>query len=392
MYHVIMQKREKHERGIAVTTVRGVIKYCANVTLPNKKRKKAYFDRKEDARAWLKQYRMSVGVDLSDFAILTPNQLADIRLALKKLPEGYSLTRCVELVSQKYISTRSLSDCIVDFKKLKDNAGLSKRYLGQIKTRVGSLSKFRSFDEISAEKLLSRLEELKNRKDGKLAPKTRKHYLSAWSEFFDWCETRGYIKETPFRQIHSSDMPKFEDKNPQAASVEVIKEFFAEAEKVCPQFVGIFALTAFGGWRAAEAERMRPANFDFERKTISLAKNLTKTRENYGNLQPKDKGQANYPDNLWEWLKAYPPSEKWTEYDKYWYCVKIKTSKDIPFNGLRHSFATYHMSLYQNSELTKNLMHHHLNSSELWNHYMAGFVKPDIAQTYFSILPNLPTS
>lgn len=382
-----MQKRD--DRGIAVTKVRGVVKYCANITLPNKKRKKAYFNTKEEARGWLKQYKMSLGVDLSDFAALSKNQLADIRVALKKLPDGYSLTKCVEIVASKYVSTRSLTDCIADFIKLKESVSITGGYLTQIKTRVSALLSLRNFESITAEKLLEALSQLKNRRGNFLAPKTKKHYLAIWSEFFDWCETRGYIKETPFRQIHSSDKPKLVKSNPQAASIEVVEKFFAEAERECPQFVGIFALVAFGGWRTAEASRMRPANFDFERRTISLSKDLTKTRENYGNLQPKDKGQANYPENLWAWLKAYPPSEHWAEYEKYWYCVKIKTSKDIPFNGLRHSFATYHMSLYQNSELTKNLMHHHLLSSELWNHYMDGFVKPDIAATYFQIEPKL---
>ena len=225
---VFMQKRD--DRGIAVTKVRGVVKYCANITLPNKKRKKAYFNTKEEARVWLKQYKMSLGVDLSDFAALSKNQLADIRVALKKLPDGYSLTKCVEIVASKYVSTRSLTDCIADFIKLKESVSITGGYLTQIKTRVSALLSLRNFESITAEKLLEALSQLKNRRGNFLAPKTKKHYLAIWSEFFDWCETRGYIKKTPFRQIHSSDKPKLVKSNPQAASIEVVEKFFAEAE------------------------------------------------------------------------------------------------------------------------------------------------------------------
>ena len=380
-------KKEKtvKAKNIYKTIHNGSLRYVVQIDRKGR-RLRRFFTSESLARKFLKEYKDSQEKGLSDFAELSHEQLTDIRTALKALPEGYTLTNCVEIVSKKYVSTRKLKDCLDDFITLKENANLSEVQLRHVKTRIESLRNLKSFDDITADKLFEHLGKIKNRYGKNLAPKTRRHYLSDWREFFNWCETRGYIKETPFKQVHTSDMPKLEDGNPEAASVEAVKEFFAEAEVVCPQFVSIFALTAFGGWRNAEAARLRPKNFDFERKTISLSKDLTKTGENYGNLMPKDKGQANYPDALWEWLEKYPPADKWAEYDKYWYS-KIKASKNIPHNGLRHSFATYHMSLHQDSELTKNLMHHHLNSNELWKHYMAGFVKPDIAEEYFEIKP-----
>lgn len=44
--------------------------------------------------------------------------------------------------------------------------------------------------------------------------KTKLHYLSIYREFFDWAKTRGYIKETPFAFIHTSDLPKLKKKEP----------------------------------------------------------------------------------------------------------------------------------------------------------------------------------
>ena len=86
--------------------VRGVVKYCANITLPNKKRKKAYFNTKEEARSWLKQYKMSLGVDLSDLATLSQNQLADIRKAIEILPVGHSLTEIVSEFNKTIAETK----------------------------------------------------------------------------------------------------------------------------------------------------------------------------------------------------------------------------------------------------------------------------------------------
>ena len=104
-----MQKRD--DRGIAITTVRGVVKYCANITLPDKRRKKAYFNTMEEARSGLRQYKMSLGIDLSDLATLSKNQLADIRKALEILPVGHSLTEIVSEYNKTIAETKiGLSD------------------------------------------------------------------------------------------------------------------------------------------------------------------------------------------------------------------------------------------------------------------------------------------
>ena len=115
-----MQKREKLDRGIAVANVRGVVKYCANITLPNKRRKKAYFNTKEEARSWLKQYKMSLGVDLSDFATLSKNQLADIRKAIEILPVGHSLTEIISEYNKTIAETKiSLSNAWEEYQEHK---------------------------------------------------------------------------------------------------------------------------------------------------------------------------------------------------------------------------------------------------------------------------------
>ena len=59
---------------------------------------------------------------------------------------------------------------------------------------------------------------------------------------------------------------------------------------------------------------------------------------------------------------------------------------NLPHNFTRHSFATYHLSLYfdpaKTSKITRN------SEQMLRDHYWGALVEKDIAKQYFQILPN----
>ncbi len=383
-YNIPMSKlRKAIDRNICETTVRGQKKYLVCVTLPNKKRKKKYFNFKNEAKIWLADYRKSVGADLSDFAALSQNQLADIRLALKKLPQGYSLTQCVDIVSTKYIATRTLYECLKDFLTLKADKGITEDYLEKITTRINKLRYFKSFDEISAESIIKLINDIriikkKGEEQKVLSQKTRKHYFSVFKEFFDWCKTRGYILNSPFDQIHSNDLPKNNETNPDVPTIENVIKFFEHAQKVQPQFVGILALVAFGGIRKEEATRLIIEDFDFRNKRITILREKSKTRQNWL--------QEDMPDNVWEWLEAYPPTDEWIKFQDDNLYEKLNKANLIPYNGLRHAFATYHLSLYRNAPKTSILLRHR-SPNMLWQRYLGSLVSSDVAKAYFEILP-----
>lgn len=361
----------KKEKNIIETLVRGKSKFCVNVTTPQKKRIKRYFDTKTEARQWLANWQKSVGIDTSDFAALAPGQIADIRIALKNLPNGYTLSRCVELVREKYITTRKLSDCMDDFLSLKENANLTPSYYAQLKSRLQKLESLTSFENCSADNVLALINNLG------ISPKTQLHYFTTFKEFFDWCTTRGYTKDSPFAHIHDADKPKIPLSNPQVPTVEMTKKFFANAEAKYPHWAGICALVAFGGFRREEARKIELSDIDFEERRIILQMQKSKTRQNWL--------QEDMPENVWAWLEKYPPNEKWAKFNNNAF-EYMNYAKYIPRNGLRHAFATYHLSLLRNAPKTSILMRHR-SPNMLWQHYLAGLVSKDVADKYFAIVP-----
>ncbi len=374
----------KNEKNICETLVRGKKKFLVSITTPEKKRIKRYFDAKADAREWLANYKKSIGVDLSDLAQLSQNQLADIRLALEKLPKGYSLSQCVDIVASRFVVKRSLEDCVNDFLTLKEASPLSEKYSELIPLRLKKILALNSFEEATAPAILNFVNNItvkckKGNTPRKIAPKTKKHYLAIYREFFDWCKTRQYILSSPFEQVHDSEMPKIILKNPDVPSISEVEVFIRHVERVAPQFVSILALVAFGGIRKEEAARLEKKDFDFENKRILISSEKSKTRQNWL--------QEDMPDNVWVWLEKFPPNPQWASFNKDVYDT-LNKDKLMIRNGLRHAFATYHLSLYRNAPRTSLLLRHR-NPNMLWQTYLAGLISKEEAKTYFEILPKM---
>ena len=363
-------KKTKTEKNICETYVRGQKKYLVNITTPQKKRIKRYFDNITMAREWLNSYKKSINADISDLAELSHNQIADIRMALSKLATGYSLTRCVELVNAKYIVSANLPEKLKDFIAIKENANLSD--IRHVKSRLNKLKDF-TYETVTSSALFNLVRSFN------LSPKTQKHYLDLWKEFFAWSETRAYIKESPFNYIHDSDLPKVPTSSHKTPTIEITKKFFELVKQRYPQYVGAFALVAFGGVRIAEATRLTISDIDFEEREIKIAKTISKTRQNWL--------QANMPDNVWTWIKKYPPTQEWVKLDKNKISlIYAYTEHILAHNGLRHGFATYHLSLYRDSPKTSILMRHR-NPNMLWQNYLDDLVPKKQAKEYFEIVP-----
>lgn len=376
-----MQKKEKHEKGIAVTNVRGVVKYCANITLPNKKRKKAYFNTKEEARAWLKQYKMSLGVDLSDFAILSQNQLTDVRKALEILPSGHSLTEIVSEYNKTIAETKiGFSEAWSQYKEHRKSLN------GGVLPYLRSHIFFETFDSWqSASNVKDVLQWLKERG----SPKSIKEYRAELKQFFDYAARRGYWHKSPIDRITGADLPKIKRANIPVWNVDDLKFFFDWLKTERPHRVLWFAVACFAGIRRAEINRLKPEYFDLENRRITLPYHSTKTGDTWL--------MENLPDNFWAFVDTYGLENLTSICDTRFtflvadfeaYCLANGRNFKWGHNICRHSFCTYHLSLYRNPVQTALLLRHR-NPAQMWQHYLAGLVSKDIAATYFQIVPKL---
>lgn len=375
-----MQKREKLDRGIAVANVRGVVKYCANITLPDKRRKKAYFNTKEEARSWLKQYKMSLGVDLSDFAALSKNQLADIRKAIEILPVGHSLTEIVSEYNKTIAETKiSLSSAWEEYQEHKKVLNNGKKPKFRIHHFFENFPTWQDASDVKAV-----LEWLKERG----APKTIKEYRAELKQFFDYADRRGYWHKSPIDRISGADLPKIKRAHIPVWTIDDVKFFFDWLETERPHRVLWFAIACFAGIRRAEINRLKPEYFDIENRRITLPYHSTKTGDTWL--------MEGLPENFWQFVESYGLeqgvfySDNFTKLvgDFEAYCRENGRNFKWGHNICRHSFCTYHLSLYRNPVQTALLLRHR-NPAQMWQHYLAGLVSKDIAATYFQIEPKL---
>lgn len=370
---------KNREKNICETTVRGQRKFLVSVTTPEKKRIKRYFNTKGAARNWLENWKKSIGVDLSDFMRLTPLQLADIRNAFAILPQNYSLTEIVSEFKKTIAETKiDFLDAWAEYKEHRKslNSGILPKL--RIHHFFEDFTTWQDASNVNAV-----LSWLKSR--GK--PKTIKEYRAELKQFFDYAARRGYWNKSPIDRIAGADLPKVERSKISIWGIGILKEFFKWLETYHQDEVVWFAIACFAGIRRAEIDRLKPEFFDLEHRRITLPYYATKTGDSWL--------MEGLPNNLWAFIDAYglqnlsplgdtPHSVLINDFEKY--CHSQGHVFEWGHNICRHSFCTYHLSLYRDAMRTSLLLRHR-NPNQMWQHYLAGLVSRGEAEAYFAILP-----
>lgn len=347
-------------------------KWRFETTLNGKLHRKT-FSAKSEAIEYANNFKSALKFELSYFTDLTGAQIKDIRTALSLLPKDITLTHIVKkyLEQNKPISIESF---VADFIAIKEAKNLSKNLCDvefrQIKTRLNALKKqFPTFETVTPESILAFL-----KARGK--NKTVSNWRGTINEFFNYCVRKDAIKQNPLSLILKDEYLKAEEKYEiQILSLEEAKIFFSIIETKYPQIAKFYALAMFAGIRIAEIPRMKEEYFMYDAKKIIFPAQIGKVQKSWV--------LEDLPENLWAWLekyKSYPivePSE-WTRR------FGFKPLK-LPHNFARHSFATYHISLYfdfaKTARITRN------SEQMLKQHYLSKLVDKDTAKKYFEIVP-----
>ena len=331
------------------------------------------FSSKTDALDYAKNWFDARKFELSFFLNLPKERIKDIKDAIEILPEGKSLLESVKK-AWRYFSDADLlqlADEYFNIKKTKHLAGkLSKDEFVHIKGRVESFKKtFKTFADLSPEAL-------KNFLLAKGSTKTVSLWKGTVSELLEFCISRGALPHNPVKFIHSDELIKPEkEKSIGFLSPGQTKSFMAHLETEYPQYCRFYAIALFAGIRIAEIPRMKDEYFRFDERKIVFPAQIGKVKKAWI--------LEDLPQNLWAWLEKYknfpikrPSNVLRTNLGKLF---------TLPENFARHSFATYHLSLFfdfaKTSRITRN------SEQMLKDHYMAALVPKDLAKEYFEILP-----
>ncbi len=353
---------------ISPCTISGKKAYLVNYKENGKYRRK-YFYSLAEAKNWEKIYRNSNDSNKTALSF-SQAQLDDILLALKMLPQNRTLSEAVKIAFSNSTDV-SIIDIAELYKLNRTSRGNRSRHIISVKAHVDEFVRyFGSFEKITEKSAFDFLKTKGN------ARSTLSKWFFDLNDFLKFAIRKDAIKFNPMDKLDINDFGRAKTvSKKKAIEVDKAKTFFNFIQAEYPQYLKYFALTMFSGIRVAEVKRIKECYIDYEAKAIHLPAEITK----------KNKAEYldDFEDNLWQWLDIVKGKEIIAPYAKISTALYEKFA--LPQNFARHSFATYHYSLYRDPRRTAAITHH--TEQELMNTYMDALVDKKIAQAFFKILP-----
>jgi site-specific recombinase XerD len=213
------------------------------------------------------------------------------------------------------------------------------------------------------------------RKWNPFEPYTLKHHLTSVQLLFARAKLERWCEHDPAALIED---PEWDPGEICILTVDEARALFS-ANRTRPA-VGRLALEAFAGTRYSFASRIHREDILTDEKGIVFPGKKHKERaRNYVD---------GYPDNLWLWLAA-TPAACWDLTERDYLDAKAeafdRAGVKNPGNVLRHSFATYHLALHKNHNVTATLLTHR-NTQTIYRHYK-GRASAAAGKAYFEIVP-----
>ncbi|MCB1093553.1 MAG: tyrosine-type recombinase/integrase, partial [Verrucomicrobiae bacterium] len=210
----------------------------------------------------------------------------------------------------------------------------------------------------------------------KCAAQTRLNHRRLLSNFFSFCEARGYCERNPV--AHAAKV-KVVAKPPGILSPKETAAILVH----CPaEILPAVAIGFFAGLRRAEIERLDWSEIDLSRGFVTVsAENAKTARRRLVEITP----------NLRAWLEPHArssgpvrPSEAIYR-EHFTEARKSAGVTNWPTNAMRHSFASYHLARGQDAAKTA-LQLGHSDTAVLFEHYRE-LARPDEGEAYFAISP-----
>jgi integrase len=260
--------------------------------------------------------------------IAAKNLLRPFGIPLHEAIEEYVATR-----KRKKIVEQRVAGVVDELLKVKENAGLSDRYIETLRTYL--LRFANSFQtnigSISTGAIVRWLDSLK------VGPRSRNNVRQAIVTLFNFARRRGYLPKGETTEAADVETVRGHDGEIAILTPDQLKRLLGKSK---PLYQLYFALAAFTGIRSAELLRLEWSEMNFEKGHIEVKARKAKTAtRRLVPIQP----------NLAKWLEPYRGSKGKLFQSRRTVDSAIKFAKrlGIPWkaNCLRHSYATYRLSM-----------------------------------------------
>lgn len=323
------------------------------------------FKTRRAAELWLNTLDISIQ---NDETPLTPIQYAEAQAARNLLPEGYSILEAVRwFVKQevRVVEQISVAEAVLRYKRHKEKTA-SRLYYETICYRLAALEATvpLQLTEITPAHIVAHLEKFP-------APQSKLNVLSDLAVFFKWCIANEYLMADPTAKI---ERPRIPEKMPEFISVDAARDLMTWLEDTHPDLAPYYALGLFAGLRPTEITRLTWEAVKDDH--IRIAGEDSKTRQHrIIEIMP----------NLAKWIAQYRATGPVCT-RQYPTGPALKSGRKYPKDFARHSFATYHLALFESSEKTAFQLGHGLNPGMLLRHYR-GLATRQESKDYFAIFP-----
>lgn len=378
-------KRSKWPRIHIAKHRSGQVSYQVDLGFVEGKRKRVNFATRTEAEAFAEQSRIARGNE--GMAAFTLKQ--DVRLDAVKANRILAPHNITILESAKYYEKHVLA-----YKTAPIVKEVVARYIDDARNRnlrpttVKDLhSRLTTFAADFGDSRLSdiTLDELKEWiNDDEWGMRTRINYLTKLSQLY------GFALRRPIKWVDANlteliDRPAVEETKPEIFSVDQAKALLANADKF--GFLPYISLGLFAGLRSAEMLRLDSKDISLENRSIKIGADVAKKRA---------QRNVDILDALFAWLK--PLADTLKAGGPIVNQSKFRKNKELllesagiekwPENGLRHSFASYHLAQFNNSDSTAYQMGH--RSTELVHRYYKALVSKNEAEKYWNLRPEHP--
>ena len=306
---------------------------------------------------------------------LSPAQRTEYLESLETLkPFGISLREAMQmLLPQLKAANRSctVKDLATEIHKAREADGASKRYLGDLKSRLHIFAKTfgeRTVASLSFVEIDGWLRGLP------VAATTRNNFRRVLAVTLNFAKDRGYCVAN-----HAEDCPQAKEIGGEIGIL-TVDETARLMEHASEETLPYWLIGAFAGLRSAEIERLDWSEIDFEAGLIEVKASKAKTASRrLVTMQP----------NLRAWLATYSDRRgpvcpvglrKKLEADR----DAAKLRKEWPSNALRHSFGSHYLAKFQDAAALALQMGN--SPAMIFKHYRE-VVRPQEAEKFWNIHP-----
>jgi integrase len=219
---------------------------------------------------------------------------------------------------------------------------------------------------------------------------TRRAYIRDVGILFNFAVARGYAALNPVARIEKVTLDESEPGIFTVGEAEALLRSAGELQG--SRLIPLLTIGFFAGLRTSEIRALDWSEVDLAQRLIEVKGKKAKTRQ---------RRHVDVSDNLAAWLQPFAKPTGPVIYGRFREALErvvvdarrqlhnVRSAEALkmwPKNGLRHSFASYHLAKHQNQNLTA-LQMGHADTTMLFAHYR-NLVKPKDAERYWQIMPS----